>query len=451
MGNTANNVKIDPTTELQQLKTLANRGDRSALNRLGLVHLNGLYDTEPNLKLAFHCFQKSAALGHYGGLNNLGYCYKMGIGTKKNYDLAIRYFKQSAEAGNIGGIYNLASSYETGVGVNKNYEKAYKYYSEIASKEDPAGMNGLGWLYIYGTGVELDKKKGFQYFKKSAKKGDANGLNCLGFCYQKGIGTEMNNQKAFQFYQKSADLGFIGGMVNVAGCYFEGIGTNVNYPKAFECFKLAAILGDPIAMNNVAFCYISGKGPEINLETAYEYFFRSSETGYVRGMFHLGLCYQLGIGTKIDQLSALHLLCESRHQVSLLLDTIKTAVVWKWEIEIAYAILYCISDNSKIKNPKKSQRKFYKAAISGNPLAELICYGTCSQQHELQSAFLKDMFNSVLVLEDFSFYSGIAGVMMFGGIGTEKDKRRGIKYLQKERKKGNIFAKFFVEVLKEFS
>src|ERR1043166_4628155 len=66
-------------------------------------------------------------------LNNLGYCYQFGIGTRKNEFKAFELYLKSAEGGNSCAQNNLGYCYQNGIGVIKNEGKAFKWYLKAAS------------------------------------------------------------------------------------------------------------------------------------------------------------------------------------------------------------------------------------------------------------------------------------------------------------------------------
>lgn len=58
--------------------------------------------------------------------NNLGICYRDGIGVSQNYTEAARWFRLSAEQGYAEAQYNLGVSYQTGTGVPQIWSEAAK-------------------------------------------------------------------------------------------------------------------------------------------------------------------------------------------------------------------------------------------------------------------------------------------------------------------------------------
>ncbi|RHZ45060.1 hypothetical protein Glove_692g14 [Diversispora epigaea] len=120
---------------------------------------------------------------------NLGYCYEK----------AFQWFLKSAEGENHNGQNNLGTCYRDGIGTIKDEGKAFQQYLKSAEGESSTGQINLGYCYFNGNGTIKDEGKAFQ--------GSHKGHNNLGHCYRYGIGITKDEGKAFQLFLKSAEGG----------------------------------------------------------------------------------------------------------------------------------------------------------------------------------------------------------------------------------------------------
>ncbi len=90
------------------LKELAERGDSSAMFRLGLMHEedgNPLFD----LKESFSWYKRAAAVEHSSAQNNLGVLYSKGRGVESSRKKAVYWYRKAASNGSDQAISNLIS------------------------------------------------------------------------------------------------------------------------------------------------------------------------------------------------------------------------------------------------------------------------------------------------------------------------------------------------------
>ncbi|RHZ51583.1 hypothetical protein Glove_476g42 [Diversispora epigaea] len=77
---------------------------------------NEIETTEDKEK--FQLCSKLAEAGNHMGQNNLGNCYRDGIGTTKDEEKAFQWYLKSAEGEYNGGQCNLGYCYENGIGTS---------------------------------------------------------------------------------------------------------------------------------------------------------------------------------------------------------------------------------------------------------------------------------------------------------------------------------------------
>ncbi|RHZ70761.1 hypothetical protein Glove_267g35 [Diversispora epigaea] len=322
-----NEIEITKDNENFQLYLkLAEAGNHIGQNNLGNCYRNGIGTTKDEEKAfqwylksaeggnllgqnnlgsyeekALQWYLKSAEGGNLLGQNNLGSCYYNGIGTTKDEEKAFQWYLKSAEGGNHSGQNNLGECYYYGNGVRKDEEKAFQWYLKSAEGGNHEGQNSLGECYYFGTGVREDKEKAFQWYLKSAEGGDHDGQCNLGYCYQNGIGTIKDKEKAFQWYLKSAEGGDITAQYDLGRCYKHGIGTTKDVETAFQWYLKSAEGGNITAQYNLGRCYKHGIGTTKDVEKAFQWYLKSAEGGNITGQHSLGYRYHLGIGTTKDE------------------------------------------------------------------------------------------------------------------------------------------------------
>ncbi|RHZ86353.1 hypothetical protein Glove_52g57 [Diversispora epigaea] len=241
---------------------------------------NEIETTEDKEK--FQLYSKLAEAGNHMGQNNLGNCYRDGIGTTKDEEKAFQWYLKSAEGEYNGGQCNLGYCYENGIGTTKDEEKTFLWYLKSAEGEDHSGQNNLGDCYRNGIGTTKDEEKAFQWYLKSAEGGNHEGQNNLGYCYENGIGTTKDEENDF--------YGGYGGQCNLGYCYENGIGTTKDEEKAF-------LWGNHEGQYNLGTCYQYGIGTTKDEEKAFLWYLKSAEGEDHEVQYNLGNYYRDGIGT----------------------------------------------------------------------------------------------------------------------------------------------------------
>ena len=69
-------------------------------------------------------------------MNNLGYCFKHGVGVAQNKTKAVEWYTKSAEKGNSIAMYNLGMCFEEGHGVARNLATALEWYTKARDAGD---------------------------------------------------------------------------------------------------------------------------------------------------------------------------------------------------------------------------------------------------------------------------------------------------------------------------
>lgn len=223
-----------------RLQTLAEKGDKDALNLLGLSYLEDV---------------------------------------PKDKEKAFKLFQQASKAGSVPAEFNVAFCYYYGEGTIANYSEAYRLFKEQYLKKEKKASYYLGSMFLYGQGVEKDYKKAIEYLTEA--KGNGMGIAdvILGYCYAKGLGVEKNVSYGLSLLVPSANKNDILAQLYVADIYNEQGKTDEAlywYEKISDKHSLASvIIGD---------IYVS----ENNIAKAKQYYRQASDYGVTMGEWKLG-------------------------------------------------------------------------------------------------------------------------------------------------------------------
>jgi len=128
-------VRDGDVRALEQLRTLAGKGDATAAFNLGVIYQGG--DGVPkDVEVAAQWYLKAAEQGYADAQYSLGWMYDAGEGRPKNALLAAKWYGKAAEQGNADAQFSLASMYEDGKGVTKDANSALHWYRKAAEQGD---------------------------------------------------------------------------------------------------------------------------------------------------------------------------------------------------------------------------------------------------------------------------------------------------------------------------
>jgi hypothetical protein len=126
----------DWATALKELRPLAERGDATAQQELGILYMNGL-------------------------------------GVPRDAARAVQLFRLVAKQGDAEGEALLGSMYETGQGVQKDDHEATRWYRLAAEQGHTFAQSSLGASYLYGRGVPQNDILAHMWFSLAAACGDS--------------------------------------------------------------------------------------------------------------------------------------------------------------------------------------------------------------------------------------------------------------------------------------
>jgi TPR repeat protein len=150
------------------------------------------------------CF--AAKHGYPHAQNLVGYCYDLGLGTRRDPKAAVHWYKKAATAEYDEAIYNLALCYSRGDGIRKNERKAFDLNQRAAMGHVWASCN-LGTMYAEGVGTKTDPALAVKWWRKAAQKGDAKAQYNLGGACLEGDGVRKSERLGVAWLRKAAKLG----------------------------------------------------------------------------------------------------------------------------------------------------------------------------------------------------------------------------------------------------
>ncbi len=105
--------KIDASTPIEQLKTLASGGNADAMLEYGerLVQGQGV---DSNTTQGLSWLQKAADAGKTEAWYDIGFVHSNGVGVKLDLPEAMKYFRKGAEAGNADCQTSMGMFYQAG-------------------------------------------------------------------------------------------------------------------------------------------------------------------------------------------------------------------------------------------------------------------------------------------------------------------------------------------------
>jgi predicted aspartyl protease len=138
-------VRTGDVRALEQLRTLAGKGDAIAQFNLGVIYQDG-NGVPKDAEVAAQWYRKAADQGYADAQYNLGWMYDAGEGMPRNAPLAAKWYRKAAEQGNADAQFSLASMYEDGKGLAKDENLAVHWYRKAAEQGDASAQKKLDRL-----------------------------------------------------------------------------------------------------------------------------------------------------------------------------------------------------------------------------------------------------------------------------------------------------------------
>lgn len=189
--------------ELEQLKALADQGDKISQYNLG-IRLQYGNSPEHSLEEAVKYYRMSADQNYPPAMRALGLCYEYGNGVTKDPWKAAHLYRMASDLNFAEATNSLGWCYETGIGVEANIETAVSLYRQAAEQGEPYAQQNLARCYEFGNGVVQDWNVAAYWFRQAAEQGVSFSQWQMAECYRKGLGVPIDEAEAAR-WQKLYD------------------------------------------------------------------------------------------------------------------------------------------------------------------------------------------------------------------------------------------------------
>ena len=138
----------------RELRKLAQGGDASAQNELGLLYYEGRGVVQ-NHRKAKEWFDKAVEQGHAGAQVNLGTLYLHGDGAPKSSQMALFWFTRAAGQEDALALAKLGLMYSQGRGVLQDFIQAHMWYNLSAARGEGRSAEARDALAKHMTPVQI--------------------------------------------------------------------------------------------------------------------------------------------------------------------------------------------------------------------------------------------------------------------------------------------------------
>ena len=162
-------------SKLAYIINLAEKGDASAQNELGISYMAGHHGLEEDEEKGFYWLEQAAAQGLPTGIFNLGLEYQESY-TQDNSQpekatKAFQLYQQAAHLGDASAQYQLAYSYMTSMGVKHDVAQAALWYEKAANQGDAHAQYALAELCLGKYGGSYYPEKAETLLVQPAEQG----------------------------------------------------------------------------------------------------------------------------------------------------------------------------------------------------------------------------------------------------------------------------------------
>lgn len=215
--------------------------------------------------------------------------------------------------------------------------------------------------------------------------------------------------------------------------YLDGIGVPKDQAKAFKLFKEAAEEGEVGVENHIGLCYLDALGVPQDYQQAFQWFSKAADKGEASGNTHLGVCYQYGFGVNKDLFKAV--------------EYFKIAARSDDKARNNLAVCYLkgegVKERERVENEKKAFMIFLELAKENYTEAKAslaLCYLKGKGVGKDKKEGVRWLEKAVIDGHTQAKYS--LGICYLDGDGVQKDTVMAFKWLKDAADKGYRKAKF---------
>lgn len=205
--------------------------------QLGLMHF---YHQDP--KKGINIIKKVAHSYPYA-YTFLGMAYLDGEIVKKDSSKAISYLKKGRQGGDSEALVQLSNLYLNNDILPIDLNKAIRLLNEAIKQNHSGAMFNLGVLYLGHKDLECNYQKAYHLFKRSSESGNINATTFIGLMYENGYYVQKNDIEAFKYYLKGTSGQSPIAHFFLGRFYEEGRLTKENLDEAVEHYEIASSYG----------------------------------------------------------------------------------------------------------------------------------------------------------------------------------------------------------------
>ncbi|KAI8886565.1 HCP-like protein [Backusella circina FSU 941] len=399
-------VDIHRQETVNMYAELANSGNTNAQYKLGIYYEEVL--SMPEYSIAKTWYSMAAEENHMDALYRLGRLYEEGKGVEKNIDKSISFYLKAAEFGCENSLSKLANFLKKANNISTKLEIQVDHYKKLALKGNAAAQCITGYLYFVFNPDSNGTFESLKWLSKSYQLGNKDVESFLERIFDHGIDTTKHNKKRKKFLLKCVKMNIEFAYYEIATFYYNETCKSKNYPQAFKNYWISARKYNNIDAKK--YIQLNSKNPELQIvekEKLKKMFTKAANTGrgdvkdkyWIReAQYQLGVYYQ----QKHEQKSYQH-----QEQTS-------------YSGESAYIF---------------EALKYFKKAVE---------YGHTTAEYELAVIYLGrgyiDKAETHLINLEGQGSSNVYYQLGKLYIHYKPDIERGINYLQRSTKMGNVMA-----------
>ncbi len=142
--------------------------------------------------------------GDASAQNNLGVMHARGEGVARNLAAAVDWIGLSARQDLATAQYNIGFMTAQGAGASRDKPVAAQWMRKAAEQGHAAAQSTLGMLHLLGDGVAEDAAEATRWLLEAANQGEAKAQYLLGSIYEEGLGCDVDLTRAFKWYRQAA-------------------------------------------------------------------------------------------------------------------------------------------------------------------------------------------------------------------------------------------------------